>query len=330
MSRRSRIPPPIVSFRGDVRIDDGFDRLIFGVQRPVTFHMRSFAVADSEGRPSTDSLHLNFKLLIVGAEGGTGKSIFVDSAHTATIGGVDVYPLEFITNVGKITFNCWDTSGQGKEAGGVLTDYYNGGQCAIIIFDATAMSTYGNVATWLAHLRRFCKDIPVVLCGKKVDLKNRRVVKEELASQLGENLPCYDEVSALSSSYNLDEPFLYLARTLTGDPNLQFVESPALAPRDVPIDFAFLDRATAHEIAAMPYDLYQMAMARIRDVGRMVEVCRHIPLPPDANDEDDEDEEYLSDLQPGTLARDRAIAGESSVAGASSSSPVAAYPPSSP
>ncbi|KAL3747583.1 hypothetical protein ACJRO7_016388 [Eucalyptus globulus] len=297
MSRRSRIPPPIVSFRGDVTIDYDLDRPIFEVQGPVTFRMRRFPVADSEGRPSTDSLHLNFKLLIVGADGGTGKSIFVDSAHTATIGGVDVYPLEFITNVGKITFNCWDTSGQGKEAGGVLTDYYNGGQCAIIIFDATAMSTYGNVATWLAHLRRFCKDIPVVLCGKKVDLKNRRVVKEELASQLGENLPCFDEDSALGSSYNLEDPFLYLARILTGDRNLQFVESPFLAPRDVPIDLAFLERATAVELRGL------------------VEVVRPAPLPD--NSDDDEDEEDLSALQPRALARDRAIAGESSVAGAS-------------
>lgn len=174
------------------------------------------------------------------------------------------------------------------------------------------MSTYGNVATWLAHLRRFCKDIPVVLCGKKVDLKNRRVVKEELASQLGENLPCYDEDSALGSSYNLDDPFLYLARTLTGNPNLQFVESPALAPRDVPIDSAFLERATAVELRGL------------------VEVVRPAPLPDNSDDDDDEDEEDLSALQPRALARDRAIAGESSVAGASSSSPVAGHPPSSP
>ncbi|KAK3439340.1 hypothetical protein EUGRSUZ_C04188 [Eucalyptus grandis] len=105
------------------------------------------------------------------------------------------------------------------------------------MFDITAMSTYQNVRTWLGHLRRFCKDIPIVLCGKKVDEKNRQVKAEEFISHLEENLPYY-EISAAQNDYNLDEPFLYLARILTRDPNLHFVECPALAPREVHIDLA--------------------------------------------------------------------------------------------
>ena len=47
------------------------------------------------------------------------------------------------------------------------------------------------------------------------------------------NLQYYD-VSA-KSNYNFEKPFLWLARKLVGDPNLEFVAMPALAPPEVTI-----------------------------------------------------------------------------------------------
>ncbi|KAI3857817.1 hypothetical protein MKX03_033945, partial [Papaver bracteatum] len=49
------------------------------------------------------------------------------------------------------------------------------GQCAIIMFDVTARLTYKNVPTWHRDLCRVCENIPIVLCGNKVDVKNRQV-----------------------------------------------------------------------------------------------------------------------------------------------------------
>ena len=43
------------------------------------------------------------------------------SVISATI-GVEVHPLDFFTNCGKIRFNCWDTAGQEKFGG--LRDGY--------------------------------------------------------------------------------------------------------------------------------------------------------------------------------------------------------------
>ena len=45
----------------------------------------------------------------------------VISFFAATI-GVEVHPLDFFTNCGKIRFNCWDTAGQEKFGG--LRDGY--------------------------------------------------------------------------------------------------------------------------------------------------------------------------------------------------------------
>ena len=47
--------------------------------------------------------------------------------------------------------------------------------------------------------------------------------------------PQYYDISA-KSNYNFEKPFLWLARKLTGDPNLEFVEMPALEPPEVQMD----------------------------------------------------------------------------------------------
>ncbi|KAK8961345.1 GTP-binding nuclear protein Ran-B1 [Platanthera guangdongensis] len=44
------------------------------------------------------------------------------------------------------------------------------------------------------------------------------------------------EWTITKNNYNFEKPFLYLARKLARDPNLHFVESPALAPPEVHID----------------------------------------------------------------------------------------------
>ncbi|CAL9780415.1 unnamed protein product, partial [Musa acuminata subsp. burmannicoides] len=112
----------------------------------------------------------SFKLVLVG-DGGTGKTTFVKRHLTATI-GVEVHPLNFFTKCGKIQFYCWDTAGQ-EKFGGLHDGYHIHGQCAIIVFDVTAWLTYENVPTWHRDLCRFYENIPIVLCGNKVDVKNR-------------------------------------------------------------------------------------------------------------------------------------------------------------
>lgn len=49
------------------------------------------------------------------------------------------------------------------------------------------------------------------------------------------SLSQYYDISA-KSNYNFEKPFLWLARKLIGDPNLEFVEMPALAPPEIAMD----------------------------------------------------------------------------------------------
>ena len=102
------------------------------------------------------------------------------------------------------------------------------------MFDVTSRLTYKNVPTWHRDLTRVCENIPVVLVGNKVDVKNRQVKPKQVTFHRKKNLQ-YHEVSA-KSNYNYEKPFLYLARKLVGDPALVFVEQLALAPPEVQID----------------------------------------------------------------------------------------------
>lgn len=101
--------------------------------------------------------------------------------------GVEVHPLVFYTNRGPIRFNVWDTAGQ-EKFGGLRDGYYIQGQCAIIMFDVTARVTYKNVPNWHRDLIRVCENIPIVLCGNKVDIKDRKVKAKTIVFHRKKNL----------------------------------------------------------------------------------------------------------------------------------------------
>ncbi|KAF8831182.1 hypothetical protein HHX47_DHR1000211 [Lentinula edodes] len=206
-----------------------------------------------------------FKLVLVG-DGGTGKTTFVkvsviaafvardrmliratpqrhltgefEKKYIATL-GVEVHPLSFTTNYGTICFNVWDTAGQ-EKFGGLRDGYYIQGQCGIIMFDVTSRITYKNVPNWHRDLERVCENIPIVLCGNKVDVKERKVKTGAVTFHRKKNLQ-YFEISA-KSNYNFEKPFLWLARKLVGNTSLEFVAAPALAPAEVTVDAALMDQ----------------------------------------------------------------------------------------
>merc|ERR1712072_558003 len=184
----------------------------------------------------------DFKLVLIG-DGGTGKTAFVkrhltgefEKKYEPTI-GVEVHPLDFTTSRGQIRFYCWDTAGQ-EKFGGLRDGYYINGHAAIIMFDVTSRVTYKNVPIWHRDLTRVCENIPIVLCGNKVDVKDRKVKpKHILFHRKKPNIQYYD-ISA-KSNYNFEKPFLWIARKLCGTPNLTFTQEPAYRPAEVTIDEA--------------------------------------------------------------------------------------------
>jgi len=172
-----------------------------------------------------------FKLVLVG-DGGTGKTTFVkrhlsgefEKKYLPTV-GVEVHPLKFHTTHGIICFNVWDTAGQEKY-GGLRDGYYIQGNCGIIMFDVTSRQTYKNVPNWHRDVVRVCENIPIVLVGNKVDVMERAVKARQITFHRKKNLQYYD-ISA-KSNYNFEKPFLWLAKKLANDNNLNFVQQVAL------------------------------------------------------------------------------------------------------
>ena len=109
-------------------------------------------------------------------------------------------------------------------------------KCAITMFDVTSRVTYKNVPNWHRDLVPVCENIPMMLGGNKVGIKDRKVKAKSIVFHRKKNLQYYD-ISA-KSNYDFEKPFLWLARKLVGDPNLEFVAMPALAPPEVVMDSA--------------------------------------------------------------------------------------------
>eukprot|EP00416_Gambierdiscus_australes_P033088 CAMPEP_0171093596 /NCGR_PEP_ID=MMETSP0766_2-20121228/39172_1 /TAXON_ID=439317 /ORGANISM="Gambierdiscus australes, Strain CAWD 149" /LENGTH=211 /DNA_ID=CAMNT_0011552065 /DNA_START=1 /DNA_END=636 /DNA_ORIENTATION=- len=189
-----------------------------------------------------DAAGPQFKLVLVG-DGGVGKTTFVkrhltgefEKRYLPTL-GVEVNPLRFGTNCGPLTFNVWDTAGA-EKFGGLRDAYYIKGQCAIIMFDVTSRITYKNVPNWHRDIVRVCEEIPIVLVGNKVDVKDRQVKAKQIQFHRKRNLQYYD-LSA-RSNYNFDKPFLWLARRLTNQSNLEFVGQIAKLP-EIQIDLSLV------------------------------------------------------------------------------------------
>jgi len=181
-----------------------------------------------------------FKLVLVG-DGGVGKTTFVkrhksgefEKKYVATL-GVEVHPLTFYTSLGPIIFNCWDTAGQ-EKFGGLRDGYYVGGKAAIIMFDVTSRITYKSVSVWHRDLTRVCENIPIVLCGNKVDVKDRKVKPKHIVFHRKKPNIQYYDISA-KSNYNFEKPFLWITRKLTGNQNVKFVAEPAMQPKDLEMD----------------------------------------------------------------------------------------------
>ena len=199
-----------------------------------------------------------FKLILLG-DRGVGKSSFLRSVrrffkqsferrYSPTTEAM-IHTLVLYTNRGAIKLNVWDTVGQ--EKGGSLRDnYYIQADGAIIMFDLTSRVSHRNISNWHSDLTRMCENIPIVIGGNKFDLE-RKVTAKQITFHRKKNLQYYDMSAKLN--YNLEKPFLYLIRKLSGDSTLCFVEAPAAAPEEFLFDEKIKQQLLASVAdAAMP------------------------------------------------------------------------------
>ena len=81
----------------------------------------------------------------------------------------------------KIRLIIWDTSGL-LSYRGHLVNYICNSSLIFLIYDVSNKYSFDTISDWIMFIRSI-RNVPMVLCGTKIDLKGREVKREE-----GENL----------------------------------------------------------------------------------------------------------------------------------------------
>lgn len=169
-----------------------------------------------------------FKVCLIG-DGGVGKTSLrkrnfsgeFEQKYVATL-GVEVYPLQFATNHGNFCINLWDCAGQ-EKFGGLRDGYFAESHGAIVMFNLTSIFTFKHIEFWIQTFKRVVPNAPVILCGNKCDMKNKKVTHEMIRNFMHKNpeIP-YFEISA-KSMYQYDKPFFEILKNLTGHEDLNWI-----------------------------------------------------------------------------------------------------------
>lgn len=128
-------------------------------------------------------------------------------------------------------FNTWDTRGQEKDSP-LRNGFFSGADGAILMFDLTSRISYKNIPTWhsMSRAKAFlnlriwlttytgqvvttCGNIPILLCGNKVEAEHRQVGAKHIQFHRKMHLQYYD-ISG-HTNVNIEKPYLWLARVLS-------------------------------------------------------------------------------------------------------------------
>jgi GTP-binding nuclear protein Ran len=153
--------------------------------------------------------------------------------YVATI-GKEEYSLVASTNRGRIKFKMVDIPGQ-EKTGPLKDQYYENADGAFLMFDLTSSTTYSGKsgAKFLYNdMEKWCRErkgrdiLPVVLIGNMVDMQKERKIKgTSIKLHTQKQKMIYYEMSN-KTNINLEEPFLWMARTLLNDYQLELFGLP--------------------------------------------------------------------------------------------------------
>jgi small GTP-binding protein len=93
----------------------------------------------------------------------------------------------------------WDIAGQ-PQFYMLHRPYFNGADGIILVFDITRSSTFSNINNWWSTCVKYgLSELPRILIGNKIDLKDERKIILPMAEHLSEKLNApYFETSALT------------------------------------------------------------------------------------------------------------------------------------
>lgn len=159
-----------------------------------------------------------YKVILVG-EGGVGKTELIrkrlgekfESKYLYPTLGAELDPISVNFCEGKTVqtyiFNCWNFSENGEQ------EYFTGANACIVMFDLTNVKTLASLQKWVDNVNKKCGNIPIILCGNKVDCKDRKIESSSIRNDKKLSNYDYFEIS-VKTGQNVDELFTHLLNKL--------------------------------------------------------------------------------------------------------------------
>ena len=119
-----------------------------------------------------------------------------------------------LPNGKNIKLKIFDTAGQERFKSMSLS-HLKQIDGVLLIYDITNKESFDSVNKWMNDIRQHReKKLPIVLCGNKCDLENKRIITKEMGKEKAEE----NDISFLETSckdgINIDEAFLELVKLI--------------------------------------------------------------------------------------------------------------------
>ena len=154
---------------------------------------------------------LKLKILIIGdsAVGKTSMLLkyvdnFFPETHMATI-GVEYKTKTLTTDKYNINLHIWDTAGQ-ERFKSITRTFFNNTNGIIFVYDITKKESFDGVKNWIKDSDLYGK-FESVLCGNKLDLEAKRVVKFDSLKEYGLKKKMEIFETSAKNGTNLDTVF---------------------------------------------------------------------------------------------------------------------------
>ena len=128
--------------------------------------------------------------------------------------GVDFYSKTTNFNKKKVKLQIWDFGGE-ERFRFLLHQYCKGANAAFFLYDITNRLSLDHLPDWTQIIREHAGDIPIMLIGAKVDLKEFRAVSrdEGILAAKKYNLSSFIELSS-KTGQNVEKAFDVITETL--------------------------------------------------------------------------------------------------------------------
>jgi Ras-related protein Rab-6A len=128
--------------------------------------------------------------------------------------GIDFFTKNLFYEDKTIRLILWDTAGQ-ERFRSLIPSYLKNADCIIIVYDITNKDSFNSLAHWLNDAKNNTIEGTIfVICGNKIDLKEKRVVtNEEIDEYIKKENLLYVECSAQNGE-GIKELFNLIAKNL--------------------------------------------------------------------------------------------------------------------